>query len=30
MNNYDPFDAHQLLNLGGAGSVSYYRLSQLS
>jgi len=29
MNNYDPFDAHQLLNLGGAGSVSYYRLSQL-
>ena len=29
MNNYDPFGAHQLLNLEGAGPVSYYRLSQL-
>ncbi len=29
MNNYDPFVAHQLLNLERTGSVSYYRLSQL-
>ena len=27
MNNYDPFGAHQLLNL--ERPVSYYRLSQL-
>jgi aconitate hydratase len=29
MNNYDPFGAHQLLNLEHKGPVSYYRLSQL-
>ena len=29
MNNYDPFGAHQLLNLEHSGPVSYYRLSQL-
>lgn len=29
MNNYDPFGAHQLLNLERMGPVSYYRLSQL-
>ena len=29
MNNYDPFDAHQLLNPERTDSVSYYRLSQL-
>jgi aconitate hydratase len=29
MNSYDPFGAHQLLKLGGAEPVSYYRLSQL-
>jgi aconitate hydratase len=28
MNNYDPFGAHQLLNLERMGSVSYYSLSQ--
>ena len=29
MNNYDPFGAHQLLNLERTAPVSYYRLSQL-
>ena len=29
MNNYDPFDAYQLLNPERTDSVSYYRLSQL-
>ncbi len=29
MKNYDPFGTHQLLKLGGAEPVSYYRLSQL-
>jgi aconitate hydratase len=29
MKNYDPFGAHQFLNLEGPGLVSYYGLSQL-
>ena len=29
MKNYDPFNAHQLLNLEHSAPVSYYRLSQL-